>query len=107
MLDPLILRNEIEATAAALDVRGYSLDTAAYDALEARRKSLQMEVEALQSKRNASAKSIGNAKAQGEDIQPLLDAFDHEAGLVLFIEGGIDMYGCAVWAVSPKLLAHA
>jgi len=74
MLDPLILRNDIDATAAALKVRGYSLDTAAYEALEARRKSLQMDVEALQSKRNASAKSIGNAKAQGEDIQPLLDA---------------------------------
>jgi len=74
MLDPLILRNDIEATAAALEVRGYALDTTAYEALEARRKTLQMDVEALQSKRNASAKSIGNAKAQGEDIQPLLKA---------------------------------
>jgi seryl-tRNA synthetase len=33
-----------------------------------------MEVEALQSKRNSSAKSIGQAKARGEDIQPLLTA---------------------------------
>ena len=74
MLDPLILRNDIEATASALKVRGYTLDIAGYQALEARRKSLQMDVEALQGKRNASAKSIGKAKAQGEDIQPLLDA---------------------------------
>ena len=74
MLDPLILRTDIEATAAALKVRGYTLDVTAYEALEARRKKLQMDVEALQSKRNASAKSIGRAKAQGEDIQPLLDA---------------------------------
>lgn len=73
MLDPLILRNDIDATAAALKLRGYTLDTVAYEALEARRKTLQMEVEALQSRRNASAKSIGKAKAQGEDIQPLLD----------------------------------
>lgn len=73
MLDPLIFRNDIDATAAALKLRGYTLDTAAYEALEARRKTLQMEVEALQSRRNASAKSIGKAKAQGEDIQPLLD----------------------------------
>jgi len=39
-----------------------------------KRKALQMEVEALQSKRNSSAKSIGQAKARGEDIQPLLTA---------------------------------
>ena len=74
MLDPLILRNDIEATAAALKVRGYDLDVTAYEALEAKRKALQMSVESLQSERNASAKSIGKAKAQGQDIQPLLDA---------------------------------
>ena len=74
MLDPLILRHDLESTVAALQVRGYRLDAAKYEALEARRKSLQMEVEALQSKRNASARSIGQAKAKGEDIQPLLDA---------------------------------
>lgn len=74
MLDPLILRNDLEATVAALKVRGYTLDAASYEALEARRKTLQIEVEALQSKRNASAKSIGQAKAKGEDIQPLLKA---------------------------------
>ena len=44
MLDPLILRNDIEATASALKVRGYTLDIAGYQALEARRKSLQMDV---------------------------------------------------------------
>jgi len=74
MLDPLILRHDIEATAVALQSRGYTLDIAAYKALEARRKTLQMDVQALQGKRNASAKDIGRAKAQGEDIQPLLDA---------------------------------
>lgn len=74
MLDPLILRNDIDATAAALKVRGYDLDVVAYEALEAKRKTLQIEVESLQSERNASAKSIGKAKAQGQDIQPLLDA---------------------------------
>jgi seryl-tRNA synthetase len=74
MLDPLILRNDIEATATALKVRGYDLDVAAYEALEAKRKTLQMTVESLQSERNASAKSIGKAKAQGQDIQPLLDS---------------------------------
>jgi len=74
MLDPLILRNDLQSTADALHMRGYRLDAIAYEALEARRKTLQMEMEELQSKRNASAKSIGQAKAKGEDIQPLLDA---------------------------------
>ncbi len=74
MLDPLILRNDLDATAAALKTRGYTLDTAVYEALEARRKALQMGVESLQSERNSSAKAIGRAKAQGEDIQPLLDS---------------------------------
>ena len=74
MLDPQLLRHELATTAKALLERGYSLDTAAYEALEAQRKTLQIKVEELQSQRNSSAKSIGQAKARGEDIQPLLEA---------------------------------
>jgi seryl-tRNA synthetase len=74
MLDHQILRHDLDATVAALKTRGYPLDAAAYEALEARRKTLQMKVEELQSQRNSSAKSIGQAKARGEDIQPLLAA---------------------------------
>jgi seryl-tRNA synthetase len=74
MLDPLILRHNLQETVEALRLRGYDLDAAKYEALEARRKTLQMDVEELQSKRNSSAKSIGQAKARGEDIQPLLTA---------------------------------
>jgi seryl-tRNA synthetase len=74
MLDPQILRHDLAATARALQERGYSLDTAAFEELEARRKTLQIKVEELQSQRNSSAKSIGQAKARGEDIQPLLEA---------------------------------
>jgi seryl-tRNA synthetase len=74
MLDSHILRYDLDATVTALKARGYTLDSAAYEALEARRKTLQVEVEELQSQRNSSAKSIGQAKARGEDIQPLLAA---------------------------------
>ena len=74
MLDHQILRHDLDATVSALETRGYTLDAAAYETLEARRKTLQMKVEELQSKRNSSAKSIGQAKARGEDIQPLLAA---------------------------------
>ncbi len=76
MLDPKLFRNEIDQLAAALKARGYSLDVAAITALEDKRKSLQVSCEALQQERNASAKNIGKAKAQGQDIAPLLAAVD-------------------------------
>ncbi|NRB70964.1 MAG: serine--tRNA ligase [Xanthomonadales bacterium] len=73
MLDPILLRNHIDAVAAKLAERGYTLDTQAYAELEARRKDTQARLQELQGERNRSAKSIGQAKARGEDIQPLLE----------------------------------
>jgi seryl-tRNA synthetase len=77
MIDPKLLRNSAADVAANLARRGYKFDADAYLALEEQRKSLQMETERLQSERNASAKSIGKAKAQGEDIAPLLAAVEN------------------------------
>ena len=74
MIDPKLLRQSAADVAANLARRGFRFDADAYLALEERRKALQVETEQLQSERNASAKSIGKAKAQGEDIQPLLAA---------------------------------
>jgi seryl-tRNA synthetase len=74
MLNPQLLRNDIDAVATALKGRGYTLDVAAYRTLEEQRKHLQLRTQELQNQRNQSAKSIGQAKARGEDIQPLLDA---------------------------------
>mgnify|MGYP001818993248 CR=1 FL=1 len=74
MLDPQILRNDIDAVAEKLLIKGYTLDTAAFNQLEARRKDLQVNVEQLRNERNTSSRQIGQAKAKGEDIQPLLDA---------------------------------
>ena len=74
MIDPKLLRQSAADIAANLARRGFTFDVDAYLALEERRKSLQVETEALQSERNTSAKSIGKAKAQGEDIEPLLAA---------------------------------
>ncbi|MDH3811038.1 MAG: serine--tRNA ligase [Gammaproteobacteria bacterium] len=74
MIDPKLLRNSAADVAANLARRGFEFDAAAYLALEERRKALQVETEQLQSERNSSAKSIGKAKAQGEDIEPLLAA---------------------------------
>ncbi len=72
MLDPRLLRTELEATAERLAQRGFVLDQARYSELEAQRKALQVEAQELQNQRNVRSKGIGKAKAAGEDIQPLL-----------------------------------
>ncbi|MBA6252411.1 MULTISPECIES: serine--tRNA ligase [unclassified Colwellia] len=72
MLDPKLFRNDIEATAAQLAKRGFSLDTALLIDLEEQRKAFQIKTQELQNQRNTRSKSIGQAKARGEDIQPLL-----------------------------------
>ena len=74
MLDPQILRNDPDAVARGLTARGYTLDVEQWRVLEARRKELQVNTQELQNQKNTSAKSIGVAKRNGEDIQPLLDA---------------------------------
>jgi len=74
MIDPKQLRQSTHEVAANLARRGFEFDAAAYLALEERRKSLQVETEQLRGEKNSSAKSIGKAKAQGDDIAPLLAA---------------------------------
>jgi len=73
MLDPHRLRTDLSVVADALARRGYHLDIENYAALEEQRKALQIRTEDLQNQRNTSSKAIGQAKARGEDIQPLLD----------------------------------
>lgn len=72
MLDPQVLRNHLNEVAAALKPRGFDLDTATLERLETRRKSLQVETQELQRRRNAGAKTIGEAKSRGQDLNPLL-----------------------------------
>ncbi len=74
MLDPKQLRTELDQVAQALARRGFTLDTERYRAIEARRKALQVETQELQNERNQRSKAIGQAKARGEDVQPLLEA---------------------------------
>lgn len=71
MLDPNLLRNELDAVAEKLARRGFKLDVETLRTQEERRKVLQVETENLQAERNARSKLIGAAKARGEDIEPL------------------------------------
>jgi len=76
MLDPKRVRSHTDEIAQRLAVKHYTFDKAAFEALEERRRSLQVSTEQLQSEQNKRSKSIGKAKAAGEDIQPLLAEVD-------------------------------
>jgi seryl-tRNA synthetase len=71
MLDPKSLRQDLEAVAANLARRGFTLDRERYLALEAERKELQTRVEGLRQTRNERSKAIGRAKAAGGDVEML------------------------------------
>ena len=72
MLDPALLRGHLADTAQRLATRGYTLDTAALEAIESERKRVQTETQELQNLRNTRSKAIGMAKAKGEDTTALM-----------------------------------
>ena len=101
MLDPKLLRSELNTIAQSLKIKGFELNCDEFLSLEAQRKALQLKAEAIQQERNAYAKSmgklIGQAKANGEDIEPLKargealkkDSTDADAALAL-VQGQLD-----------------
>ena len=72
MLDPKLLRTELDRVAGQLARRGFTLDTKILKELESRRRELQVKTQELQAERNKRSRDIGRAKAAGEDIAPLL-----------------------------------
>jgi seryl-tRNA synthetase len=76
MLDSKLVRTQLSEIAERLATRGFVLDVARFEALESQRKSVQVRTEQLQAERNSRSKSIGQAKARGEDIAPLLAEVD-------------------------------
>ncbi|RUO36450.1 serine--tRNA ligase [Aliidiomarina sanyensis] len=72
MLDAKHFREGLDETAIQLARRGFTLDVEMLRSLEAQRKDVQVRTETLQSERNSRSKLIGQAKAKGEDIAPLL-----------------------------------
>jgi len=73
MLDPKLIRSDLASVAEQLIKRNFKLDVDALESLESKRKAFQVETESFQNERNTKSKSIGKAKAAGDDIQPLLD----------------------------------
>jgi seryl-tRNA synthetase len=76
MLDSKYLRAELAETAARQATRGFVLDVEKINALELQRRELQVATQELQNQRNSKSKAIGQAKARGEDITPLLAEVD-------------------------------
>jgi seryl-tRNA synthetase len=76
MLDSKFLRSELAQTAERLATRGFVLNVDQINALEELRRSLQVSTQELQNTRNTKSKAIGQAKARGEDIAPLLAEVD-------------------------------
>ncbi len=74
MLDIQALRNDLANVAARLKARGFDLDTARFEQLEAERKTIQTRTQELQAKRNSSSKLIGQVKAKGEDTTAIMAA---------------------------------
>ncbi|HEY9036900.1 MAG TPA: serine--tRNA ligase [Pseudomonadales bacterium] len=87
MLDPKRLRHDIDAVANSLNRRGFTLDTAAFEQLEAKRKLVDTRTQELQAERNKTSKQIGELIKQGQSIdeakatvQKALDAIANELG---------------------------
>ena len=74
MLDPKLLRTNLDAIVEKLRIKNFEFDTTEFKQLEEQRKSLQVQTQNLQNERNLQSKAIGKAKAQGDDVQPLMDA---------------------------------
>jgi seryl-tRNA synthetase len=72
MIDIQLLRNDAAAVAARLADRGFVLDTARFEVLEAERKQIQTRTQELQARRNVLSKQVGVAKGKGEDAGALL-----------------------------------
>ena len=72
MIDPKLLRNHLDIVVEKLAKRGFIFPLEHYQDCETRRKALQTQTEQLQNERNVKSKTIGKAKAAGEDVQTLL-----------------------------------
>jgi len=76
MLDPKIIRSDAQTIAEALKKKKFELDVDRLADLDSRRKILQTATEGLQNERNLRSKSIGKAKAAGEDVSEILSSMD-------------------------------
>lgn len=109
MLDPQRFRSDLDQLAKQLARRGYHLDIESVAALEARRKALQIETEALQNQRHTQSKAIGQAKARGEDVSAVMQEVGELGERLKRIKGQLDDIRDAMTAIFLDIpnLPHA
>ncbi|MBM3342543.1 MAG: serine--tRNA ligase [Betaproteobacteria bacterium] len=79
MLDIQLLRSDLAGVAQRLAGRGFTLDTAAFEALENERKKVQTDTQDLQARRNTLSKQVGQMKAKKEDASALMAEVNAQA----------------------------
>ncbi len=107
MLDPKLLRSDLSGVAAQLARRGFELDVAGLSALEERRKAAQIDADRLRAERNAGAKAVGQAKAKGQDVVPLLARGEALGAELQGLEGQLEVIQAELTALQlglPNLL---
>jgi seryl-tRNA synthetase len=88
VLDIRLLRTDLDRVVTNLARRGFAFDAAGFNALEEQRKTLQLELDRLRNERNTRSKAIGRAKAQGQDIAPLLAEVESLGDALVAAEAG-------------------
>lgn len=108
MLDPVLLRKDLPRVVAALKRRGVEFDEERFNALEARRKAVQVETETLQAQRNALAKQIGKLKSQGQDASAVMAESQAIPGKLKELEGQLNeiKQELDAWLMSIPNLPH-
>ncbi len=86
MLDVQLLRSDLTGAAKRLSERGVKLDVAGFEALEAKRKSVQTETQELQARRNQLSKQVGQLKARKEDASALIAEVNAQADRLKALE---------------------
>jgi seryl-tRNA synthetase len=103
MLDPKLLRSDLDGVARALARRGFVLDRGRFTELEAERKRVQVEVESLRQRRNERSKEIGRAKAAGQDVEPLKAEVGELGRLLGEAEQALEKVGAELEALAAGL----
>ncbi len=108
MIDPKLLRSDLEAVARNLARRGFKLEVDAFRALEERRKAAQIDSDRVRAERNANAKAVGFAKGKGEDATELLKRGEQLTAELASSEGQLTTLQAELerWQLSLPNLLH-
>ena len=90
MLDIQLLRSDLQGVARRMADRGFTLDVAAFERLEASRKTVQTQTQELQARRNQLSKQVGQAKARGGDASALMAEVNAQAEQLKALERELD-----------------